>query len=170
MLSYLFIFGAFPVIVFYIGIKYYQTVEVLTHGYASASEIYLNGTYDQKSFQGTGSYQARKDIEGDWINIDDDSYVMTMKDNSMLYEKRDGDIFGSGAWMIQDLLRGTRFEDLPSGLYLQKNILTKGGKEDVQYFKITALTPMSLELSRLDQAGTFRFEKANPSSVSKRAL
>ncbi len=170
MLSYLFIFGAFPVIIFYMGIKYYQTVEVLTHGYASASEMYLDGTYDQKSFQGTGSYQARKDIEGDWISTDDDSYVMTMKDNGMLYEKRDGDISGSGAWMILDLLRGTRFENLPTGLYLQKNILTKGGEEEVQYFKITALTPASLELSHLDRVETFRFEKANPSSVPKRAL
>lgn len=170
MLSYLFIFGVFPIIVFYIGMKYYQTVDVLTHGYASAAEMYLNGTYDQKSFQGQGSYEARNNIEGDWVSNDDAGYVMTMKSENMVYEKRDGDISGSGSWIIQDLLRGTQFADLPAGLYLQKNILTRDGKEEILYYKIVTLTLTTLELLHLERGNTLKFTKRNPSRVPHRSL
>jgi hypothetical protein len=158
-LTYLFIFGAFPVIVFHIGMKYYQTVEVLTFGYASASEMYMNGTYDAKSFQGQGSYQARIDLEGTWVSDDDDAYVMVIKSNGLFYEMHKGQVKSSGSWLIRDSLSGTSFASQPIGLYLQKNSLNMQAMEDILYYKIVSLRSEKLELSSLDKENTLHFTK-----------
>jgi hypothetical protein len=159
ILSYLFIFGVFPVIVFTIGVRYYQTVEVLSYGYASASEMYMGGAYDKKSFQGAGSYEARQNVQGEWVNVADDEYAMTIKGNNMFYEKRGSRVMSAGSWMIRDSMLGTRFERLADGLYLQKNSLSAGGDEEILYYKILSVTKDSLVLSDLEKGKKSSFRK-----------
>ena len=158
-LTYLFIFGVFPVIIFNIGVKYHQTVEVLNYGFASASELYLSGEYDDQAFQGKGSFEARKDIEGQWVSNEDSSYMMNIKANNMIYEKHKNNVVASGSWIIRDALRGTKFSDMPDGLYLQKNLLTTDGEEQVMYYKIISMTDDALELVYLEKENTLTFKK-----------
>ncbi len=159
ILSYLFIFGVFPVITFNIGVKYYQTVEVLSYGYASASELYMGGAYDKKAFQGAGSYEARQNAQGEWIDASDSGHSMTIKGNNMFYEKNGSRVASAGSWMIRDSLLGTRFESLPDGLYLQKNSLSAGGKEEVLYYRIVSVTREALELVDLEKGKKSSFKK-----------
>lgn len=159
MLSYVFVFGIFPIIVFFIAGRYYETVQLLTNAQASTADIYLNAAYDAKSLQAAGAYNARQNIQGIWVSDDDKRYEMTIKPNNVFYERYDGKIERSGSWIIQDSLRETKFADQPSGLYLQKNTMSSGGIEEILYYRITALNDQSLSLLRLDKGDSLTFKR-----------
>lgn len=159
LLSYFFIFGIFPVIVFWIGVRYNQTVEVLSYSYVAASAAYMDGAYDTKSFQGTGSHAARAAIAGTWIDNKDGGHELIIKPDNMFYEKNDGQVKGSGSWMIRDSLSGTEHANLPIGLYLQQNMLDMSGVESTSYYKVLMLNPTTLDISSLDDKATLSFTK-----------
>ncbi len=159
LLSYFFIFGIFPVIVFWIGVRYNQTVEVLSFSYISASAAYLDGAYDTKSFQGAGSHAARLAIAGTWVDHKDGGHEMIIKPDNMFYEKNDGLVTGSGSWMIRDSLPNTEYSHLPTGLYLQKNSLDMNGIEKTTYYKVLMLNVTTLDISSLDNGSAMSFSK-----------
>lgn len=159
LLSYVFIFGIFPCVVFIIGVRYNQTVEVLSFSYVSASEAYMNGSYDTKSLQSPGSHAARTAIAGTWVSNEDLAYEMTIKPDTMFYEKRDGSIDRSGSWMIRGNLSGTDYAHLPEGMYLQKNSLSMSGAEETLYYKIQMLNSNTLDMKDLKSEKTYTFSK-----------
>lgn len=150
--------------------RYYEAVEVLNYGYASASEIYLDGTYGKKSYQQEDSTEVRNNIEGTWESVDNKSHVMIVRQDNMLYEKKDGTITGSGSWIIRDKLSETKFADMPSGLYLQKNILTKGGEEATVFYEVLDLNSSIMKLSQLDNENIVTFTKQQGTGPSNRSL
>jgi hypothetical protein len=159
MLSYIFIFGVFPIIIFNIGVRYHQTVEVLSFGYVAASATYLDGSYDKKSFQDADSYAARKTVEGEWQSTDDAGDIMVIKPDNMFYEKKDGQITSSGTWKVRESLAGTDYAHLPTGMYMQKTSLTSEGEEENGYYEILLLNGQHLDMKSLDTDRTLSFSK-----------
>lgn len=159
LLSYFFIFGIFPVIVFQIGVRYNQTVETLSFSYVAPTEAYVSGAYDAKSFQSTGVHAARSTIAGTWVSNEDPEYQLVIKPDNMFYEKRYGTISRSGSWTVKDTMTGTDYAHLPTGLYLQNHALNTEGQEQTLYYKILMLNSTILDISNLGTNNTTTFTR-----------
>jgi hypothetical protein len=164
MLSYCFVFGIFPIIVFNIGVRYKQTVDTLSYSYVSAADISSVSAYSAKSLQDTASYSARKSIVGEWQGIEDGRYSMVIRPDGTFVETNDGNVTNSGSWTISEKVNDPDFSYLESGLYLIKNpTRIEGGtndiREEMQYYKILLLNSTALEIVYLDRGNTISYSR-----------
>lgn len=165
LLSYLFVFGVFPALVFFIGKRYQETVMVLSYAESSAYEIHASGTYQATAYAGKGSLKAEKQIVGDWVRDDDPKYKIKIKAINTFYDLYKDKVIASGSWLFRDSLPvdapgsiKEALEDVP-GLFFQRNILSQKNKESVQYFKVVSLEDNKLVLYFTDSGERVSFTK-----------
>ncbi len=158
----LFIFGAFPCLIFFIGTRYQETVSVLTYAEASAYNLHATGTYEAKAYAGPGSMHIERNLVGEWVSDTDAGYAMRIKNINTFYDLHNSKVIASGSWLIVDSLVDTPFASLPiKGFFLQKNTLNDKGDEMIQYYKVEVLNEEHLVLQYLDRGNTLSFTKKN---------
>lgn len=67
--------------------------------------------------------KTRDKLIGEWQSKEDQKYFVQFKKigtSSPYYDYYDDEIVDSGAWMVLTALAGTKFADLPQGIYLKK--------------------------------------------------
>lgn len=166
LLTFLFVFGVFPVIVFVIGKRYQETVMVLSYAESSAYALHATGTYEATAYAGKGSLKAERQIVGDWVSDTDAKYKIKIKSINTFYDLYRDKIIASGSWLFRDRLPEEvqdKFVDAVGsipGLFFQKNILDNTNKESVQYYKVVSLDKDKLVLYFLDSGKTVSFSRA----------
>lgn len=170
ILTIVFIFGIFPIIVFMVGKKYQETISVLSYGQVAAYELYATGTYNKQSSATSISSTFKTNIEGDWVNEKNSSYKTKIKNNNLFYETYNGKIIESGSWIIRDLLLDTPFANLKKGNYLEKNSLDDEGVKYVGYYQILDLDTEKFNLVDLKRGNTIHLLKDVTVSSSDRSV
>lgn len=169
LLSIVFVFGIFPILVFYIGKKYQQTVSVLSFAQAAAYDLRANDmAYHRNTYSGTDSATVEFNLEGNWQSDQNRLFVFQVRDNNSFYDLYDGKPIASGAWLIRGTLDGTRFSNLGKGMYLEKNSLDDSGNKDVLYYKILSIDKDSLILEYLEKGNELKFTKKSSASTSQK--
>jgi hypothetical protein len=174
LLSYLFVFGIFPVLIFYIGKEYQQTVMVLSYAESSAYQLHATGTYEATAYAGRGSIKAERDIVGEWVSDDDAKYKLRIKAVNTFYDLYKDKVIASGSWLFRETLPVEVEEDSVEGtgllapeqkrasglgLFFQRNILDQKNKESVQYYKVVSLDKDRLILFFVGTGKTMSFTR-----------
>lgn len=166
LLTIVFIFGIFPVLVFVIGKRYQETVTILTDGNRASYELQENDVYFANAAQ-AGNSAATKKILGEWTNQQDSKYVMKVKDTNIFYEFYEDQPVTAGSWIIRKDLNGTKFSSMPNGTYLQKNILNNKGETETLFYKVVIADGTNLSLSYLENGGALTFLKKGVATSTK---
>ncbi len=163
LLSYFFVFGIFPALVFFIGKRYQETVMVLSYAESSAYQLHATGTYQATAYAGAGSLKAERAIVGEWVREDDPKYKIRIKAINTFYDLYKDKVIASGSWLFRDTLpvevQGTVREFVGGipGLFFQKNMLNQKNQESVQYYKVVSLDTNKLVLYFVDTKETVSF-------------
>jgi hypothetical protein len=163
LLSYLFVFGIFPALVFFIGKRYQETVMVLSYAESSAYQLHATGTYQATAYAGKGSLKAERAIVGEWVREDDPKYKIKIKAINTFYDLYKDKVIASGSWLFRDTLpveAQSSVKEIVSGipgLFFQKNMLNQKNQESVQYYKVVSLDANKLVLYFLDTKETVSF-------------
>jgi phage/plasmid-associated DNA primase len=163
LLSYFFVFGVFPALVFFIGKRYQETVMVLSYADESAYQLHSTGTYQATAYAGRGSLKAEQDIVGEWVREDDPKYKIKIKAINTFYDLYKDKVVASGSWLFRDTLPVEVQSSLKEavsgvpGLFFQKNMLNQRNQESVQYYKVVSLNKDKLVLYFVDTKETVSF-------------
>ncbi len=163
LLSYLFVFGIFPALVFFVGKRYQETVMVLSYAESSAYQLHATGTYQATAYAGKGSLKAERTIVGEWIREDDPKYKIKIKAINTFYDLYKDKVVASGSWLFRDSLpdevQGAVREVVGGipGLFFQKNMLNQKNQESIQYYKVVSLDANKLVLYFVDTKETVSF-------------
>lgn len=112
ILSYIFLFGIFPYIVFIIGQRYQDYIN-LVDGATYMSLDWHNSDYLQDyNPRNAGLYILENKIEGKWRSVSDAKFVLIFRDLNRYFEYYDGSIANSGAWFLKQSLVNTKFADI----------------------------------------------------------
>ncbi len=165
LLSYFFVFGIFPALVFFIGKRYQETVMVLSYTESYAHQLHSSGTYQATAYTGKGSLKAEKQIVGDWIRDDDPKYKIKIKAVNTFYDLYKDKVIASGSWLFRESLPvdtpvtiKQAVENIP-GLFFQRNVFSQKNKESVQYFKVISLEDNKMVLYFTDSGEQVSFTK-----------
>ena len=114
ILSFIFIFGVFPYLVFTIGQKYQEYIDLM-NGATYMSLDWHNSDYLQDyNPRNNHQYILENKIEGKWKNINDPKFVLIFRDLNRYFEYYDGSIVNSGAWFLKQSLVNTKYADRQS--------------------------------------------------------
>lgn len=166
LLSYFFVFGVFPALVFFIGKRYQETVMVLSYAESSAYQLHATGTYQATAYAGKGSLKAEQTIVGEWVREDNPKYKIRIKAINTFYDLYKDKVIASGSWLFRDSLpvevQSSVREGISGipGLFFQKNMLDQKNKESVQYYKVVSLDTNKLVLYFVDTKETVSFVRS----------
>ncbi|MEI6042171.1 MAG: hypothetical protein WCQ00_01230 [bacterium] len=129
LLSVIFLFVVFPYIVFIIGQRYQEYIDLM-NGANYMSLDWHNSDYQQDyNPRNNEQYILENKIEGKWRNISDAKFVLIFRDLNRYFEYYDGSVVNSGAWFLKQSLANTKFSNLPS----DSGYVNSGGKEPTTY-------------------------------------
>lgn len=166
LLSIIFFFGVFPYLVFIIGQKYQQYVDVL----GGATTLSLN-SYNSSTTDVVYSYNStlntyKKKIEGKWRNTENSKQVFVFRDLNRYFEYKNGSLVNSGAWLLKSDLSNTKYSNLPKGSYLYQRLI-----DDAELNYAISFTEdyEQMELRDLDTNKTLFFKREfySPGSLKK---
>ena len=135
MLSIIFFLGVFPCLVFYIGKKYQEYVDLLNGPTFMSLNMY-GGSYSKTS--GSRDFVQsvfEKKIMGRWRSEDDSRVVLLFRDLNRFFEYYDGNINNSGTWILGQSLKNTKYSEMRDGVYLfERSVMNQhSGGEDAKY-------------------------------------
>ena len=127
ILSFIFLFGVFPWIVFIIGQRYQEYISLM-NGASYMSLDWHNSDYMQDyNPRSNLQYILENKAEGKWRNVDDSKFILLFRDVNRYFEYYDGIIVNSGAWFLKPSLVNTKFADNPDysgkGMYLYERLI-----------------------------------------------
>jgi hypothetical protein len=156
ILTIVFIFGIFPIIVFMIGKKYQDTVSAISHAQIAVYESYGSEEYQRNTIM---MYHSKfmQSIQGNWKNSKDKSYTLKVKDNNLFYDVKKGRVISSGSWMIRNSLDNTPYSNMENGVYLERNTLNNEGVQSMQYDKVISIDDKKMELFDLKRNGVVTY-------------
>ena len=109
ILSFIFLFGVFPWLVFVIGQKYQEYTDLM-NGANYMSLDWHNSDYQQDyNPRNNQQYVLENKIEGKWRNDKDGKFVLIFRDLNRYFEYYDGLVVNSGAWFLKQSLVNTKF-------------------------------------------------------------
>jgi hypothetical protein len=169
LLSIFFIFGIFPIIIFYIALEYQKTVNVITYGQTAAEELHSSNNYEKKAYRGTNAKQAELYLIGSWSNDQDTSYVFKVKDENTFIDIVGESVTASGSWVLRDHLNETKYSETEyeRTLYLEKNSLNRSDVKEVTYYKVVLLNQNNLVLQSLTDGKVQTFIKKGSATINK---
>lgn len=130
LLSIIFLFGVFPYIVFIIGQRYQEYVELVSG--ASYKSIGLYNSDYTESYKPSNAHllALEGNIEGKWRSVDNNKYVVIFRDLNRYFEYYDGSMANSGAWFIKQSLENTRFATSSKGFFLFERLIKGKSEKD----------------------------------------
>lgn len=135
LLSIIFFFGIFPYLVFVIGQKYQEYIDIVDGTNAVALDWH-NSDYAQNYGPINNQlYILENKAEGKWKSVSDPKYVIIFRNLNRYFEYYDGSIVNSGAWFLKQSLVNTRFSDLSKKqdkleTYLYQRLINAGQDND----------------------------------------
>lgn len=112
LLSIIFFFGVFPYVVFVIGQKYQEYIDIVDGTNAVALDWH-NSDYAQNYGPINNQlYILENKAEGKWKSVSDPKYVVIFRNLNRYLEYYDGSVVNYGDWFLKQSLVNTRFSDL----------------------------------------------------------
>lgn len=167
LLSIIFFFGVFPYLVFIIGQKYQQYIDVLSGAPTLALESYNSNASDVVYSYNSILNKYEKKIEGKWRNVDNSKQVLIFRDLNRCFEYKNGSLVNSGAWLLKDEPDDIKNNsNLSKGTYLYQRLIDD---EEFNYAISFTEDYEQMELQDLQTNKTLKFKREfySPGSLNK---
>jgi hypothetical protein len=111
ILSYIFLFGVFPWIVFVIGQRYQEYVDLVSGATYMSLEWHNTDYLQDYNPRNNQQYILENKTEGKWRSVNDPKFVLIFRDLNRYFEYYDGIVVNSGAWFLKQSLVNTKYVD-----------------------------------------------------------